>query len=250
MPELALNPTISCIIPAFNEETLIGRVIDSIQKAGEYYRREKNLGIEIIVVDNHSKDRTAEIAQELGAKVVHEPSNNIARASNIGALTATGDFLMFIDADMVVSQDLICGIDENLMNPEVAGGGTRTYCEKWSLGFAVYRTVQDSYRQLFGGFHGVFHCRRKDFVDLLGFDERNFIAEKVEFYHRLRDHGKLRNQKIQDAARGFVTESDRIVALNGAGRLIGKTLSLCWSPNKKIRDIRFCEPWYDVRKLS
>ncbi|MDK3160214.1 glycosyltransferase [Kamptonema cortianum] len=249
MPDIALNPTVSCVIPAFNEEKYIHRVVQGIQRAGEYYRKEKNLGIEIIVVDNHSKDRTGEIAQELGAKVVHEPSNNIARASNIGALTAVGDFLMFIDADMIPSEDLISGIDDNLMNPEVAGGGTRCRMEKWSPGFAFYRKVQESHRQLFGGFHGVFHCRRKDFVELLGFDERNFIAEKVEFYHRLKAHGKLRGQKIADAPRGCVIESDRIVTQSGAMKLIGKTLSLCWAPNKKIRDINFCGPWYDVRRV-
>lgn len=250
MPEIALNPSISVVIPAYNEEKYIRRIIESVQEAGEYYRHEKNLGIEIIVVDNHSKDRTAEIARELGAKVVHEPTKNIARASNIGALTAVGEFLVFLDADMIVSVDFISGIDENLMSPEVAGGGSRSRQERWSLSFFLYRYAMENYRSLFGGFRGAFHCRRKDFVELLGFDERNFIAEKVEFYHRLKSFGKMRGQKIQDAQRGSLTESDRIISQGGLWQLVGKIVSLCWSPNTKIRDIAFCEPWYNVRHVS
>src|ERR1700722_1652840 len=55
--------------------------------------------IVLIVCDNNSNDRTAEIARSAGAIVVFEPVNQIARARNAGAAAATGDWLVFVDAD-------------------------------------------------------------------------------------------------------------------------------------------------------
>jgi len=40
------------------------------------------------------------------------------------------------------------------------------------------------------------------------------------------------------------------VSQNGVMEVVGKTFSLCWTPNKKIRDISFCGPWYNVRQNS
>jgi glycosyltransferase involved in cell wall biosynthesis len=58
--------------------------------------------VEVIVVDNASTDRTAEIALASGARVVPVPEHNIGRVRNAGASAAAGDLLVFLDADTVV----------------------------------------------------------------------------------------------------------------------------------------------------
>ena len=87
----------SIIIPAFNEEALIGDVLKSVlQLIGQY---------EVIVVDGHSQDRTYEIAKQLEAKhsdlrvVRDEQVRGRAQQMNYGAQMAGGDILLFLHVD-------------------------------------------------------------------------------------------------------------------------------------------------------
>ena len=89
---------ISVVVPAFNEEKLLGKSLAAIRSACSAFT---DLGWdwEIVVCDNNSTDRTSEIARETGATVIFEPINQISRARNRGASAATGDWLIFVDAD-------------------------------------------------------------------------------------------------------------------------------------------------------
>ena len=81
---------ISFVVPAFNEETVLGRTLDSVHAAaagsGHQY--------EVIVVDDASTDRTAEIARARGARVVAVAHRQIAAVRNAGARVATGDVII------------------------------------------------------------------------------------------------------------------------------------------------------------
>ena len=83
---------ISIVVPAFNEEKLIADSLSSINSAAESFKKLK-WEVELIVCDNNSTDRTAELARQAGAIVVFEPVNQIGRARNRGASVATGDWL-------------------------------------------------------------------------------------------------------------------------------------------------------------
>ena len=89
---------ISVIVPAFNEEKLIGETLRKIQAAMPAFAR-AGWETQLVVCDNNSTDRTAELARAAGALLVFEPINQIARARNRGAAAATGDWLIFVDAD-------------------------------------------------------------------------------------------------------------------------------------------------------
>jgi glycosyltransferase involved in cell wall biosynthesis len=84
---------ISFVIPAYNEETLIGRCVGSI------VREAKGLQHEIIVVDNNSTDRTSELAEQAGAKVIHERRKGVTRARQAGFEASVYDTIVFFDAD-------------------------------------------------------------------------------------------------------------------------------------------------------
>src|SRR5260370_32849597 len=80
---------------------------------------------ELIVCDNNSTDRTAEIAKGAGAQVVFEPVNQIGRARNAGAARARGDWIFFVDADSYPSVELFLDAADSLGSRRcLAGGGT------------------------------------------------------------------------------------------------------------------------------
>ena len=89
---------ISVIIPAFNEELLLGETLRHVNAAMAGFSR-RGWETELIVCDNNSTDNTAKLARAAGATVVFEPFNQIARARNAGAAAACGEWLVFIDAD-------------------------------------------------------------------------------------------------------------------------------------------------------
>jgi len=87
------NPTVSLIIPAYNEEKYIGDCLDSIFASGAKF-------FEIIVVDNGSFDRTKEIAEKYqNVRVVNEKKSGVMFARQRGIDESTGEIVAFVDAD-------------------------------------------------------------------------------------------------------------------------------------------------------
>jgi glycosyltransferase involved in cell wall biosynthesis len=85
--------TLSLCMIVKDEEAMIGRCLEAARKAVD----------EIVVVDTGSTDRTVEIAQELGARVLHhEWDGDFAAARNVSFEAATGDWIMYLDADEVL----------------------------------------------------------------------------------------------------------------------------------------------------
>lgn len=96
------DPTISLIIPAYNEERYIGVCLDHV------FKNAKNQFLEIIVVDNNSTDRTREIASTYpGVRVVEERNKGVTKARQRGVEEAHGDLIAFIDADTQMRADWV-----------------------------------------------------------------------------------------------------------------------------------------------
>jgi glycosyltransferase involved in cell wall biosynthesis len=86
---------ITATIITYNEQTNIARAIESLRCCDE-----------IVVVDSGSNDRTAEIAERLGARVVESPWPGYARQKNLAAEHAASDWILSIDADEALSEAL------------------------------------------------------------------------------------------------------------------------------------------------
>src|SRR5437868_1240738 len=86
---------VSVVMPAFDEERFIVEALESVQR--QTYRR-----FEVIVVDDGSKDRTADIAATLGASVIKQPHRGSGAARNAGLTVAQGEFWTIFDADDVM----------------------------------------------------------------------------------------------------------------------------------------------------
>ena len=87
---------VSIVLTALNEVETVGKVIDEIPVEELEI---KGYQIEIIVVDNGSTDKTAEIAAAQGAKVISEPNRGKGRAIRTGFGVVSGDFVFMLDSD-------------------------------------------------------------------------------------------------------------------------------------------------------
>jgi glycosyltransferase involved in cell wall biosynthesis len=90
----------SVVVPAYDEEALLGACLASLA-------RQTRPPHEVVVVDNNSRDRTAEIARAHGARVVPEPVQGIWPAAATGYDAATGDVIARCDADSVMPPDWV-----------------------------------------------------------------------------------------------------------------------------------------------
>src|SRR5262245_31442195 len=109
---------ISFIVPAYNEEQLIGATLEALKLAVI----DLHLNYELIVVDDASSDETAAVSRNAGARVVRVAYRQIAAARNAGAREAKGDIFIFVDADTVVNADVVNAAVRALRNGAVGGG--------------------------------------------------------------------------------------------------------------------------------
>src|SRR4030095_14253717 len=100
-------PSISVVVIAQNEERTIGEVLQAV----------RSLASEIIVVDSGSSDRTVEIGERAGAKVVHQDWLGYSAQKNYALGLASGEWLLSLDADEVATPDLVSEIDATLGGP-------------------------------------------------------------------------------------------------------------------------------------
>lgn len=102
---------ISAIVLTKNEELNIEKCLNSLKWCDE-----------IIVVDDNSKDRTVEIAKNLGAVVYSHPlKDDFSESRNFGLKLAKGEWVIFIDADEEVTKDLQTEIEETINNNNLDG---------------------------------------------------------------------------------------------------------------------------------
>ncbi|MCY4429106.1 MAG: glycosyltransferase [Rhodospirillales bacterium] len=182
---------LSVIVPAFNEEAYLASTLDSLRDAAGGLRAETGAEIETIVVDNGSTDRTAAIAREWGADVVHELEQGIARARNSGAQHANGEVLVIVDADVIVPRGFLSGIHDAMSDPACMGGGVDTICRPRRLPVRLYLRGWRLLARLTGMVQGAAQfCRRDAFEQLGGYDEGLWIGEDVDFVWRLRRLGR------------------------------------------------------------
>lgn len=145
-----MRPTITALVPAYNEEEGIADTLRSLLAQDEPFD-------EIIVVDDGSKDRTAEIARSFGVTVVQPPSNlgSKAKAQNYGLAFVTTDLVLPVDADTVFAEDYVRLIKEPFADPTVAVAAgcvqtrfTKTIWERarwieYHVGFHWFRPIQN-----------------------------------------------------------------------------------------------------------
>ena len=183
---------VSVVVPAFNEERELPGSLRSIGVAAGAWER-RGWTTELIVCDNNSTDLTAAIAREAGAVVVFEPINQIARARNTGAAAATGEWLLFVDADSYPTVELFEDVARAIESGRYLAGGSAIRFEhrKRSVHAAgdFWNAISRMTRWMAGSF---IFCDAAAFRELGGFSLRLYAAEEIDLSRRLKRVARAR----------------------------------------------------------
>jgi glycosyltransferase involved in cell wall biosynthesis len=175
------RPLVSVIIPVFNCERYLGGALESIS-------REEYGPLEVVVVDDGSTDRSAEVARSYPVRLLGTPHNGVARARNAGLDAASGELITFLDADDVwMPGSLGRRVDRLLERPELDAvfGLMEVFVEPGVQPPPWYRSAWEEEPQntLMAGWL----MRRRVFEKVGRFDTTYEIGEDTEWLARSKD---------------------------------------------------------------
>ena len=199
---------ISFIVPAYNEERLLGATLQAINQAVQALDEP----CEVIVVDDGSTDRTADIAREHGAQVVTVAHRQIAATRNAGARAARGDVFIFVDADTLVHEALVRLALQALRHGAVGGGTVVRFDGAMPLYARLVVPLVVKLLQLSRMAAGCFlFCTRSAFETVGGFDETYFAAEELRLSQALKQQGTfvILREPVLSSGRKLRTHSAR-----------------------------------------
>ncbi|MEM3206735.1 MAG: glycosyltransferase family 2 protein [Halobacteria archaeon] len=140
------GPRVSVVIPAYNEEAVIGPCVRSV--ADQTLPRSD---YEVLLVDGRSRDRTVEIARPHVDRVVYDEGLGYTRAKNQGAREARAPIVAFTDADTVVPRRWLEAHLARFRDPRVVAAGGPTYTlENEPLRYAAWFNALSTFNNILG----------------------------------------------------------------------------------------------------
>jgi glycosyltransferase involved in cell wall biosynthesis len=169
------------VVTTKNEESNISNCLQSI-------KHQTYPNLEVLLVDNFSTDKTAQIAKELGAQVYFKGNERSAQR-NFGVQAAKGNFVLYLDADMILPAELI----EKCVDRCVGGVGA-LYVPERIMGEGFWIKVRDFERSFYTGtvVDAVRFIKRSLFVGVGGFDESLVGPEDWDFDRKIRQRAQVR----------------------------------------------------------
>jgi glycosyltransferase involved in cell wall biosynthesis len=176
-------PKISVIIPAHNEEDYIAATLDALG-------RQDYPDYEIVVIANGCTDRTADVARDKCQRLVALEAKGLGVSRNLGAHIATGDLLVFLDADTVLEPHALRIIAEQFTERD-AGGTLKGRPDSDRFAYRVIYGLKNFIHRFVvrNGSSGVIICWKEQFASVGGFDERLELRENSELIRRLKRFG-------------------------------------------------------------
>lgn len=204
---------------------------------------------ELVVCNNNSSDRTAELAEEEGARVIFEPINQIARARNTGASAATGDWLVFVDADSHPTPELFRNVVQAIRRDNILAGGSTVKVDRPhlvpKLAVAFWNLISRVRKWAAGSF---IFCEARAFREIGGFSHELYASEEIELFKRLHRKARETGRKIVILREHPLVTSDRKMHLYTRAehfRFLRRTL---FGLGRTFRDPKECHTWYDGRR--
>jgi glycosyltransferase involved in cell wall biosynthesis len=247
----------SFIIPAHNEEALIGRTIDAIVAACAGVAGIAPSGraaagdvpgpaYEIIVADDASTDRTAEIARGKGVQVVQVNHRKIAATRNSGARAATGDVLVFVDADTFISGPVLAAAIAAIDRGAVGGGAAVSFDGSIPFyGRALLRVFLFAFRHLrFTGGCFLF-CTRQAFDAAGGWNESVYAGEELYLCAALK---KFKGRRRFVILREAVLTSGRKLRTHTVSEVLGVFVRIAIRGPKAVQTREGLDLWYAERR--
>ncbi len=232
----------SIIIPAYNEAPWLPQTLAAIHQA----MTDVPMTGEVIVCNNNSSDDTADVAESLGAQVVFEPHNQISRARNSGAAAAHGRYLIFIDADTLISSALLVEVLHHLSEGTCRAGGSivDVDCDMSKparMGLDLWNRLSVKLGLAAGCF---IFCLREDFEVIGGFSESVYASEEIWMSRALRKMAKRNGQCFCIFDQAPVVSSGRKLQWFSTSRQLLLVIMLSLFPFL-VRFKRFCGFWYN-----
>jgi glycosyltransferase involved in cell wall biosynthesis len=230
----------SIIIPAYNEAGWLPSTLAFLRKSMASF----SMPGEIIVVDNNSTDRTAQIAHRFRARVIFEPVNQISRARNAGARVARGDYFIFLDADTFLSEGLIRHALIRLSEGRCCGGGARvSFSNTVPKLLRAALGIWNRCSKAFGVAAGCFiFCLRQGFEEVGGFSEQVYASEELWFSRGLKSWGKKKGMRFHVINDPPIVTSNRKLQWISLPQMI-LILFICLFPFI-VRSRSLCAFWY------
>ena len=230
---------ISFIVPAYNEERLLAGTLRALHGAAAGVAE----GYEIVVADDASTDATAATALAGGARVVSVVHRQIAATRNAGTRAARGDRYFFVDADTVVSEDVVRAALRALQGGAVGGGAAVAFdgqIPRWVE--LMLPAFVWSFR-VAGLAAGCFlFCTKSAFNAVGGFDETLYAAEEIFMSRALKRHGRF--IVLKEA----VVTSGRKLRSYTAAELLRIAAPLAFRGWGAVRSRDGLEIWYQRRR--
>ena len=183
-------PTISVISPCLNEEKYLGLLLDDLVV-------QASQPDEVIVADCASKDKTIAVAEsyksKLPIKIVHSRTRSAAAARNEGAEASSGEYLLFIDADMRIPKNTVSRMKKSLashpvdyLTPAYKSDGM-SFADRVSVWF-VMRMMNLNMKLLHRAFGigGVMCVKSSKHKEVDGFNESLNTYDDMDYIQRLR----------------------------------------------------------------
>jgi cellulose synthase/poly-beta-1,6-N-acetylglucosamine synthase-like glycosyltransferase len=230
---------ISFVIPAWNEESILGPTLEALSAAA----RHLDVPSEVIVADDSSTDRTAEIARQHGARVVSVQHRQISVTRNAGAREARGDLLIFIDADTIVTPQVVCAAVKAVRAGAVGGGCAIRYSGRIPAYLRVFIPIEvwfaERMRMAFGCF---LFCTREAFDAVGGFDPTIYATEEVTMSLALHRQGRF------VCLRQCVSTSGRKLRTHSTLEWFIQIYRITFARQRYIRDRNAMGVWYGERR--
>ncbi|WP_299445996.1 glycosyltransferase [uncultured Phascolarctobacterium sp.] len=123
------EPLITVIMPAYNVESFLERSVNSVRN--QYY---KNL--DILIIDDGSKDKTLQIAYDLASKdarirVIHQNNQGVSVARNVGLDNTLGEYVMFVDTDDFIDPEMCSELMNAMLSNDVDIVSVNSYTERY-----------------------------------------------------------------------------------------------------------------------
>lgn len=230
---------LSIIIPTLNEANYLGSTIEHLRQNSSYEH-------EIIVVDSGSTDGTCEIANRLGVKLIRPKSDSIGKSQilNEAAQTASGDVLLFLDADTLVPHEFDKSIASALVDPNIVGGAFEFSLDGTQFGLRIVEfinRIRYRVRQRYYGDQGVF-VRSHVFKRVGGYPDKGLL-ESAYLCKSLRQQGQLRLVK------SHMSTSPRRFLDGGIYRVLAGDIKIWFLDLIGVSVYRYADSYWKENKL-